>query len=416
MKKLIAMTLAIVLVFGLCACSQNDNPQNTGNNNQTENNQTENNQTENNQTSNAESTGPVTPREEELAVLDAYEYIIEELYKLQYSGNAVTVKSYYDQLSAMDFSVIDKWVGTEYASADVNWDYKTVLSSFVIHKDVLLGYKLTESDTLGNSSTTENNFAVVYDVNGFAHKIDVPLVEVDERYSHNCQESLSVVNGQFSFYEDDPMDLCVDDYRATYYLREDGKIDKVEYRGQYTSEIEYLRTPTYDTDGKVISETVLTGMNTYPYAITYIYDDQGRLEEICTESERSDSYKKSWITYEYDEEGRLFFIARYDDAKSYIESDQFLKDYLGITRACAWELYYDDNGQLTKIAKAFHEYDQREDKWKLTYSLTHDISCDENGRILSESGKNSSGSKNITREFIYGDYYIFNPSTTDAAT
>ena len=153
----------------------------------------------------------------------------------------------------------------------------------------------------------------------------------------------------------------------------------------------------------------MTGQNTFPYEITYLYDEQGRLTEICTESERSDGYRLSWITYEYDENGRLSFVVEYDDPKSAVLSDEPLLSSFHTYRGNSWLLSYDENGHLSQIRKDYYTAEEDTD-WVREASRTHTFTCDENGRILTESGQNAYANQNMVREYLYGDYYLFVPS------
>lgn len=423
MKKLIATTLAIILTFSLCACGQDSTPT-TG-----ENQTTINNGNTENQTPSSESTEPATPTSEELAVLKEYETLINELYSVKGThtlfAHSVKVKDCYNKLVAMDLSVIDKWRGTQYASANVEWDYNAILSSFVTLKDVMLGYKETTSDALGNFSTTEKSSNVIYDENGLTLYMDIPFLMTDVYAEHSKQVSLSIIDGQFSFYEDDP--LCFADnnerfpqgYFPKHYLNEDGKIEKTEWRhlcreghihvGQMSEEIIYLVTPTYDDEGKITSATVLSAGSVTPYIITYVYDDNHRLSEICVDCE-DDPEWGVWFVYVYNEEGLPTWVVKYSKPKKYFADPDFsVFGSKNDVYACTLELFYDDNGHLKEATQSNKKWNYTYKEWITESTMTDTFTCDENGRILTENVQNTSG-KNITREIIYGDYYIFNPS------
>ena len=397
MKKLIAITLAIVLVFGLCACSQNDNPQNTGNNNQTQNNQTE-----NNQTNSTETTGSAAPTDQEKTILYTYKTLVQNLYADSTNGViwSHNLEARYKQLKELDLTVIDKWVGTEYApKGEVEWDYNAVLSDFVIFKDVLLGWNSTFTDSLGNVekiNMIENgrghsslNFA--YDKNG------LPVIEENSDFS--------LVNGQIALVEDELRDLF-DSWSwgySCYTLDGDGKIIKVQWRkgsahdyhdkGEEANQIVGLCTPTYDAEGKKISESIsFDGINV-DKTITYKYDEKGRLVEIKT-----DNYA---ILYEYNDQGLLASKEKHHVINKEYWLDEFIYSY-------------DNNGLLCSTAYA---------KCKLNnnnvfeeYTLAdYTYVCDENGRIVSSTKTYRKDSREnpgcvYQSDFVYGDYYIFNPN------
>ena len=258
MKRIITLTLSALLALSLCACAQStETPVTTNPATQIQTpSQT---QTQPTTTTVPTTTVPAVPTEEELQTLDSYKYIVSSLYTGHHSSQQL--EDWYNQLQAMDLTVIDKWRGTEYASAEIEWDYNTVLSGFLVHENVLLGYVQEESDILGNSRTEQHTDAVRYDVNGLPVYMDIVLLETKTtgKSFFDDYNPFAVVDGELSFFEDDPLDLmphssATVNYSPTYYLREDGKIEKIEWRSN--SGIDYLCKPSYDENGRKISETV----------------------------------------------------------------------------------------------------------------------------------------------------------------
>lgn len=424
MKKLLCSILALVMIMGLCACSQESTPE-TNNTNQG----TVNNGTTENQTPSSENTEPATPTSKELEVLKEYETLINELYSVKGThtlfAHSAKVKDCYNQLVAMDLSVIDKWRGTQYTTADIEWDYKAILSDFVILEDVVLGYKETTSDALGNFSTVEKASNVIYDENGFTLYMDIPFLNTDVYAEWGLQVPLSIIDGQFSFYEDDPLWFTQSNkdfpqgYFPKHYLNEDGKIEKTEWRhlcreghvnvGDMEDTIQYLVTPSYDDDGRITHATLLSYGSTIPYNITYVYDDNDRLSEICVDAAEDPEWG-AWIIYNYNEDGLVTQVEKYSKAKSFVEDQNSLANsYVLNFSKCKLELIYDENGHLMEASQKNYGWSNTDHEWFEPTTITNTFTCDEDGRILTENVQSTNG-QNITREIIYGDYYIFNPA------
>ena len=215
----------------------------------------------------------------------------------------------------------------------------------------------------------------------------------------------SLVNGQIALVEDELRDLF-DSWSwgySCYTLDGDGKIIKVQWRkgsahdyhdkGEEANQIVGLCTPTYDAEGKKISESIsFDGINV-DKTITYKYDEKGRLVEIKT-----DNYA---ILYEYNDQGLLASKEKHHVINKEYWLDEFIYSY-------------DNNGLLCSTAYA---------KCKLNnnnvfeeYTLAdYTYVCDENGRIVSSTKTYRKDSREnpgcvYQSDFVYGDYYIFNPN------
>ena len=410
MKRIITLTLSALLALSLCACAQSAETPVTTNpatQIQTPSQTPSQTQTQPAATTVPATTLPAVPTEEELETLNTYKSIVTDLYDGS-SHSSLGLKDWYNQLQALDLTVIDKWQGTQYTSDDIQWDYNTVLSDFLIHGDVLLGYKETKTDALDNSYSWEYQ-DVVYDANGFAtYDFFGPFHATESMgvYKDTYHFSYSIVDGQLSFYENDPL-YQADDYRFAntpeYFVREDGTVEKISW--SYNGEVRAVYRPQYDADGKLIRMEITD--QEYDYTVDYVYDDQGRLTEICTNNLTHPDYFAPWINYEYDENGRLSKCEVCNSCKEIVESTDYPGANTSFNFTAAFYLY-DENGQLSKIQLQSLFYTTTGDsttRYAVENLVPH---YDENGRLLSfvrEHGRDTH-----TYELIYGDYYLFVPS------
>ena len=395
MKKLIAMTLAIVLVFGLCACGQPKTNENLS-------------------------------KEEQLSILQKYETTVRELYNISATRRLTSaeVKTYYDTLTGLDLAVIDKWLGTEHTAADdVNWDYKSVLDDFVILKDVFLEYSETETIQNNDGSTgletKEYHPNLVYDENGFMVFTEHDILE----------GPFFLVNGKFSLFVNDPLRLNSGffvyenngDHYPQYVLDEVGKLKEARwYKGKeanYRANLTEDKDPdcvctyAYDEEGKLISQTVAAHYN---YLVTYTYDENDRIVELYVDN-KSENKNETIYTFEYDDAGHLIRSEEYDYRDMFEERTvngvvQKIPYSINAADKCVYSYTCDDNGNIISVDRAYYIWNGKD--WGLYGESTYLYTYDSNGNIVSETVTWDSWPDDHIRRFelIYGDYYIFNPN------
>ena len=351
--KILAMILALAMAFSLCACSSgsnfddDDDDDDRGAKPATPNVSVESEATE--ETDPIEETLPEAPSAEEQAVLDAY---CETLYNLWCSFNAEEKQMYYEQLKALDLTVIDKWAGTEFEPAEynhhnINWDYKAVFEAITVVENVVLSQKTSYTDFIGN-------VAEDYVVPNWHYNADGLITKIDNEL------------WAFEIFPCSPSNLS----GVREYTKNDaGQITQIRY-GQYsgngTFSANHLVTLTYDEKGNKVSETV-TDTDGDSYDILYSYDEENRLTRIeCGDSNNS-TYE-----YTYDSEGKLV------EYKHSTNSGRLYEETLVLS--------YDESGNLVSGVKTYNTWSNdffvsvpyidytREDQYT--------FSCDENGNIV----------------------------------
>ena len=398
MKKLIVITLLIVLVLGLCACSQNDETQNTTNNT---NNQTQNNQTEDTTTTQA------PPSDTELDVLAAYQALIEELYNKSAEGiiSSNSVKEYYDKLMAMDLSVVRKFGNSKYIVADIEWDCDAVLDSFVIHKDVLLGHN--EKYSWRNDEIL--NLFIHYDEHGNS---DVRRFMTTWFMGNTI--SFSVTDGRYSFIETNPMDLPGCPYPI---FDANGRVEKIEWRSgksfvknKDNASLIAVSSLSYNADGKIAQEVVAIKADTTTakqtdntgctYTITYTYADNGQLTEIYAANDTIPGLGEYRWKYEYNANGLLIKseVYTYHDCSEAATQQTITAVYTDYT--------YQADGSMIAMHDFWEKSSGRD--WFQVYTKEMRCTFAEDGRI-STIGETDKSGENL-HTLVYGDYYIFNPN------
>lgn len=355
-------------------------------------------------------TGTAGPSAGEQAVLDAYAQIYSELQReyfsqwhdeeanIYYNGEAARTfwyAKYYSDLQSLDLSVIDKWLGTEHLSGDVNWDYKHVLSGFTILEDVPLFQLSTTVDRMGNEKL--DIYAWIYE--------DTGLI---------CCEDYFTAGRKFEVIPSDPMNLFdANTEKADYTYDANGRPVQVRHYNN-SGDVAYLVDVYYDDAGNKVKETVqcISG----EADILYTYDDQNRLIKLSYQDVINiyNNYHKYVIAYTYDDRGNL------------LRSDKTIT-YYGRTTGYESDVYtYDDSG---KLVSGVHT---RQELWNgVMDTQTEDrytFQCDDQGRILfvevtygdtcyvsgSPNGSGGTVKQNAvyvtgTYDFVYGDYYIYAP-------
>ena len=353
-----------------------------------------------------ESTGADGLTAGEQAVLDAYAQIYAELQRehfsrwhdeeadIYYNGEAARTfwyEKYYRELQSLDLSVIDKYLGTEVLSGDVDWDYAKLLSRFTILEDVPLFQYITSKDRMGNEKS--EIYAWIY--------ADTGLIRYEEYMASGRK---------FEMIPSDPMNLfAANTEKADHIYDADGRpVQRKHYNN--SGDVVYLVDIFYDDAGNKVKETVQC--NWGQADIIYTYDDQNRLTQLSYPDQLGTNTQKNVITYTYDDRGNL------------LRADKTIT-YYGPIVAYESDVYtYDGSG---KLASGVHT---RQDLWNGamdTQSEDHyTFRCDDQGRILfaevafgdtcyvsgspnGQAGSVAHTASNVTGtfEFVYGDYVCF---------
>ena len=353
-----------------------------------------------------ESTGADGLTAGEQAVLDAYAQIYAELQRehfsrwhdeeadIYYAGEVARTfwyEKYYRELQSLDLSVIDKYLGTEVLSGDVDWDYAKLLSRFTILEDVPLFQLSSTVDRMGNEKS--EIYAWIY--------ADTGLIRYEEYMASGRK---------FEMIPSDPMNLFASNTeKADHIYDADGRpVQRKHYNN--SGDVVYLVDIFYDDAGNKIKETVQC--NWGQADIIYTYDDQNRLTQLSYPDQLGTNTQKNVITYTYDDRGNL------------LRADKTIT-YYGPIVAYESDVYtYDGSG---KLVSGVHT---RQNLWNGamdTQSEDHyTFRCDDQGRILfaevafgdtcyvsgSPNGSEGNVANNATYvsgtfEFVYGDYVCF---------
>lgn len=446
MKKWIALVLVAVMVLGLCACSpkideetqkkldlyakyeklislleeddyeaayyhllemyHSDKGDNEG--------------SENEEGDGEEPTDPPRPTEEDRKVLDQYRELTNRLLSYmngngiyvydendQYLEGSAALAEIYAKLNALDATVLEKWSGSEYVNYTdsngnpVNWDISFYLDGFNKLENVLLKENNTRIDNMEN---VENISSPVYYYNE-----DGTIAYIS--YEGKC----------FELIETNPWDL----HGTREYIYDDsGKVIKIKYKDGDT--VNYIVDLTYDENGNVINEHIK--QNSGEVDITYEYDEQNRLLKIELPASMGSDRTKTYY-YFYDENGNMIKEEIVEhETRNWQEVDYDVIDYKYIR-----EFVYDSNGALLSGSyeeehwywsysygdSVFKNYADREtvNRYEFTSDaqgrpLTMVITYGDNVYIAGEhEGEIYSTSSYVskTTEFIYGDYWFFNP-------
>ena len=353
-----------------------------------------------------ESTGADGLTAGEQAVLDAYAQIYAELQRehfsrwhdeeadLYYAGEVARTfwyEKYYRELQSLDLSVIDKYLGTEVLSGDVDWDYAKLLSRFTILEDVPLFQYITSKDRMGNEKS--DIYAWIYAETG--------LIRYEEYMDFGRK---------FEMIPSDPMNLFASNTeKADHIYDADGRpVQRKHYNN--SGDVAYLVDIFYDDAGNKIKETVQC--NWGQADIIYTYDDQNRLTQLSYPDQLGTNTQKNVITYTYDDRGNL------------LRADKTIT-YYGPIVAYESDVYtYDGSG---KLVSGVHT---RQNLWNGVMNTQSEdrytFRCDDQGRILfaevafgdtcyvsgSPNGSEGNVANNATYvsgtfEFVYGDYVCF---------
>ena len=353
-----------------------------------------------------ESTGADGLTAGEQAVLDAYAQIYAELQRehfsrwhdeeadIYYAGEVARTfwyEKYYRELQSLDLSVIDKYLGTEVLSGDVDWDYAKLLSRFTILEDVPLFQLSSTVDRMGNEKS--EIYAWIY--------ADTGLIRYEDYFT---------AGRHFEMIPSDPMNLFASNTeKADHIYDADGRpVQRKHYNN--SGDVAYLVDIFYDDAGNKVKETVQC--NWGQADIIYTYDDQNRLTQLSYPDQLGTNTQKNVITYTYDDRGNL------------LRADKTIT-YYGPIVAYESDVYtYDGSG---KLVSGVHT---RQNLWNGVMNTQSEdrytFRCDDQGRILfaevafgdtcyvsgSPNGSEGNVANNATYvsgtfEFVYGDYVCF---------
>lgn len=374
--------------------------------------------------SNNEVTEPARPTEDDWDVLreyyntlyslcsyanDGYISYWDDENDVSYSGSAA-LAVYYDKLQALDKSVIDKWVDTEYCGTNyfsgynnegVNWDYESVLANFSKLDNVLLEEIRTTTDNMENVKESYDNPTWKYNEDGSVLQVE------DASYAFELVES-----NPWNLYG--TQDVTFDDA---------GKAIKIKYMsGDNTNAIVDI---TYDASGNKINDHIKT--NDGEWDIQYEYDSQNRLVKIEMPSSWDSSKRYVW-NYTYDASGNMvkeekIYISYSSWAEREFDEEKWIKEYT-----------YDANGALVSGTYKYEDWSYESNYNNGSYTFTQYIYCekldqysftsDDQGRPLTMTvvygdtvyvhGDNAGevydtpDYVSMVVDFVYGDYWFYN--------
>lgn len=441
MKKIIAIALVLTLALSLCACGEKErypdladmldagdyegavgyiydmyqNEQLGGE---------EGNEGEGNEGgSNNVVTEPPRPTEDDWTVLNSYNNIVlslcsyledgyisywDEENETSYSGSAA-LACYYKKLEALDKTVIDKWVDTEYCGTNyysgynnegVNWDYNAILANFSSLQDVLLKEVHTTLDHMENVSTGYSNPTWDYNPDGSV------LKTANASYAFELTES-----NPRNLYG--TQDVTYDDA---------GKPVKIKYMDG--DSVRYIVDITYDANDNKIGEHIKS--NDGELDITYEYNSNNDLVKI-EHPNGIDSSTTVTYTYTYDDAGNMVkevkeYHSYYESYETEVTSQKEIREFA-----------YDANGALVSGSYKSENWsctsEYNGSKWVLSQYIyaegldQYSFTTDDQGRPLTmtitygdmiyvhgdNAGKVYDDADYVSRtvEFVYGDYWFY---------
>lgn len=263
MKKLLALLLALMMVFSLCACSGSEEPADDDDEKEATEEKKEEDTEKEDDTGKKDSETPQTPAGTGAEMVDVWvieginhasENAVEFVYDKEY--NLKTVKAQTTDEEGDDPVYMEMYL--EFNNAGK------------IMTEVLYGY-LPAEDYRGGTVGEQ------YAYDKFGNQI-----ETDARYTYD--DKGRIITKEYS-------DVTYW-YTISYTYDEAGKLVSEEKIDDYGS---YITTYTYDTKGNLIKEESTSG------TITYTYDTEGK--KLTYQSSFGDGSWKE--TYEYDANGEL---------------------------------------------------------------------------------------------------------------
>ena len=382
--KILTMILALAMVFSLCACNSGSSYDDDDDEDDCEELATP--VTEvTEDTEPTEETLPDEPSTEEQAVLDAY---CENLYNFCFASDPVEQDGYYQQLKALDLTVIDKWRNTEFEPVEyryhkINWDYEGVFSAITVVESVMLSQKTYYTDFIGN--VTEDYYF--------------------PSWSYNEDGLVIGASNETWAYEIFPSNPAGLSGKREYTMNDAGQVTEIRYSSNGI--VNHLATLTYDENGNKITETV-TDTDGDSFDILYTYDEANRLTRIDCNTHYPSTYE-----YIYSPDGKL------------AESKYSQKCGCLYTETTVYS--YDESGNLISGIVTndtwSNDFFVSEQHVERTRQSQYTFTCDEEGNIVQIdivkgdeyyvagmfAGEVSSKASYalITINIAYGNYYSF---------
>ena len=421
MKKLLSLLLALVMMMNLCACGEidtSDDNDKKGNGGllQEKDDEEGGEKLPGEETDIPEETLPAEPTDEEKHLLYCYMSIVTDLDNYVTSGRITYERDVYDGVRGMlegeaalsacykllqSMDAVDKWAGTEYADADINWDRQAVLDSFTVLEDVKLRYVRVDEDNLGNKGGEQILCEWKYYEDGQIKQITEEENLVRVHMGTNQNGYVDYASGEREY--DDQGRLV--------------KITRYD-RGNVVEICEF----TYDEQGKLIKQ--LVRQNTSQWEIDdFTYDEEGRLVRFTLPFGGDDGFLE--MVYTYNEDGTLAAERKDDYAVTKDGEKILLYRYL-------MEYGYDTTGKVISGAYTQNEYHTcapgaSDTYLRRTQTDTYVYNYDAEGRLVTEvatigdkiefdvDGESiatqPSNFATSTYETVYGDYCLdYNPA------
>lgn len=252
-------------------------------------------------------------------------------------------------------------------------DYKDsaeIAARFTIVKDMYTGASLVSVDNMGNERT--NSEYEYFKYNALGQMVTGKSWDIRWMYGG-------------------------DSYNKYFTYDESGRISKIQQGSN--SNVEWIVTPVYDSEGRMVGGTYKS--NNYTHELSYTYDEQGRLIENIVWY-NSGRYKH---TYTYDANGNLvkdvywYGSSESDDYKD----NRYTVDYI-----------YDAQGHLVKrvLTNEYYRDWSNDNKFSVEWVYTWNYTNDAQGRPVSadytevdNEGNSQYASHTIT--YHYDDLYSF---------
>ena len=380
MKKLIALTLALVMCLGLCACGAD-----------------------------AEKIELYDKYDKLIDYMEdekyekAYEYIMKKALKADRNDeDKVGIEGdlaekdqarqdEYDRLmneiSNMEQNIADGYTyGTSYqpeGSEDWVWvegsealmmlreqllamdgyaDTEEIAERFVVLDDMLIGTTETWTDALGNNNVNENKYPYEYNENGLIVRGVAPeelqsFAGTWEKYNYEYDANDMLISLKEMW--DDTINAVID---ITY--NADFTVASTSYRNSSGSS----RNDTYVYEGGRLVQQLYTTGGDSQYVINYTYNEAGQLAMTQEEEVRDYTWRYvDTVAYTYDVDGNV--------ATKRVSEHYYYNDVLeGENYVHEWTYTYDDNGRLLTALDThlgnFNELGEQTDN-NLDFPRTH---------------------------------------------
>ncbi len=245
-----------------------------------------------------------------------------------------------------------------------------------------------------------------------------------EEYRYNPDGTLS-----YSYNDNNILTYVYTSSATLYYFYENGKLTSIKL-GSIDSP-SALITPTYNAAGQIECYHLVNSSGD-EYDILCTYDAAGRLIEKRRDYvNRDDDYAKSvttyLVTYTYNAQGTLTQeLRQYINSYDYVEDTKYNVDYTRVESQTSID-YILEGGKPVAKTETYTDFDREYDSETDTYNqviyrtYTHEsvLTCDEEGRIIQEEttygktydaeGKEVDKPSHVSsvRTYTYGDYWFY---------